>query len=50
MAGPVEQVVAKVEEDRGRQPGGWRVPAKVHLIFAYIQLLLIVMIPPSLAA
>ena len=31
MAGSVEQVVAKVEEDRGRQPGGWRVPAKVHL-------------------
>ena len=34
MAGSVEQVVAKVEEDGGRQPGGWRVPAKVHLIFA----------------
>ena len=34
MAGPVEHVVAKVKEDRGRQPGGWRVPAKVHLIFA----------------
>ena len=45
MAGSVEQVVAKVEEDRGRQPGGWRVPANVHLMHK-----MIIMIPPSLAA